>query len=383
MKAAFIFDTVIAQKDKNYYGMTLNYDFFRERYLTIYNSLIVSTRVKPASDLKGIEGYKQLNGKNVEFIPINSYKNIPDAIKNYKKIYRELENVIDLVDVAIIRMPSILGMFASEICYRKKKKYIIELVACAWDGYMNHRNYFGKLIAPIIYFKTKKCIKKAPNVLYVTKSFLQKRYPTNGRACACSDVILNPIDSKVLDERIEKISKINTKKISMCTVANVGMKYKGHIYAFKAIRELKKYNFDIKYYLIGNGDNSYLLKKAKRLNILSDVEFVGSLSHQDVFKKLQHMDLYIQPSLQEGLPRALVEAMSLGLPAIGSNAGGIPELLDSNMIFEKKNTKELVKIIKSLDVEVLKNEAISNYNKSKLFTQKNLEKIRVPFYKDV
>lgn len=383
MTAAFIFDTVIIKKESNYYGMTLNYEFFKNRYLTLYDSITVSTRVKNSDKVKGTEGYKKLNGENVKFIPINSYKSIPDALKNKRKICMELKSVIDSVDIVIIRMPSILGAIATDICRKNNKKYVIEMVACAWDGYMNHRNIFGKVIAPFIYIKTKKCVKKAPNVIYVTERFLQKRYPTDGRNCACSDVILNPIDDRILKERIEKIEKSYIKKMKMCTVANVGMKYKGHIYAFKAIKKLKECGYDIKYYLIGNGDTSYLKSIARKLNILDNVIFTGSLAHDDVFKKLQEMDIYVQPSLQEGLPRALVEAMSLGLPAIGSDAGGIPELLNKNMIFKKRNTNELIEIIKSLNNENMKNESISNYNRAKYFSKDYLEGIRKPFYRNI
>ena len=44
MKAAFIFDTILAiDENNNYFGMTLNYDFFKERYLTMFDSIIVIT----------------------------------------------------------------------------------------------------------------------------------------------------------------------------------------------------------------------------------------------------------------------------------------------------------------------------------------------------
>ena len=383
MKAAFIFDTIVVEKENNYYGMTLNYSFFKKRYLTMYDSMVVTTRVKKSRDVKGIEGYKKLEGENVEFTPINKYKNIPDAIINKREIIDELEKVINSVDVVIIRMPSILGLLASNICRKNKKKYLIEMVACAWDGYTNHRNIFGKVVAPFIYAETKKSVRQASNVIYVTEKFLQKRYPTNGKKCACSDVNLNMLDDKIINMRVEKIQNLDIKKIKICTVANVEMKYKGHIFVFKAIKDLKNRGYDIKYYLIGNGNTIYLMNIAKRLDILDNIIFVGSLSHDEVFKKLEEMDLYIQPSLQEGLPRALIEAMSLGLPAIGSNAGGIPELLNKNMIFRKKHTKELVQIVKSLNNEIMKNEAIDNFNKAKYFSKENLEKVRMSFYKAV
>ena len=57
------------------------------------------------------------------------------------------------------------------------------------------------------------------------------------------------------------------------------------------------------------------------------------------------MDLYIQPSFHEGLPRALIEAMSRGLPALASNAGGSEELLAPAYIHQKGDAQLLSKQI--------------------------------------
>ena len=66
------------------------------------------------------------------------------------------------------------------------------------------------------------------------------------------------------------------------------------------------------------------------------------------------LDLYIQPSNTEGLPRALIEAMSRGCPCVGSDAGGIPELLASPCIFKKKNIGDLIKTIQYVIENMMK-----------------------------
>ena len=55
------------------------------------------------------------------------------------------------------------------------------------------------------------------------------------------------------------------------------------------------------------------------------------------------LDLYVQPSLHEGLPRALIEAMSRGLPALASSCGGIPELLPPECLHRPGDDKALAK----------------------------------------
>lgn len=70
--------------------------------------------------------------------------------------------------------------------------------------------------------------------------------------------------------------------------------------------------------LVGEGsDHSSLVDKARELGIQNDVIFVGSVTN--VADYLQAMDVFVFPSLYEGLGMALVEAQAMGLPAISSD----------------------------------------------------------------
>jgi len=383
MKAAFFFDTFLLKDKNDFWGMTLTYEFLKERYLKYYDSLIISTRVKDLKNEKGNrDGYKKTNGTNIEVIPILNYKSIPDGILKKKKIKREIEAVLNKVDVAIIRMPSMIGNIACEICEKNNKKYKIEMVACAWDGYVNHHNKTGKIVAPYMYLEAKKHIKKAKEVLYVTNDFLQKRYPTKGQKTACSDVVLKEFDEGVLKKRMLKISNIsNSGEIKLCTVANVGLKYKGQEFVIKAMSIMN--NKNIKYYLIGNGDNSYLTNIIKKYNLDDRVIFLGSIPHEKIFSILEEMDIYIQPSLQEGMPRALLEAMSLGMPCYGSTAGGIPELLGKDYLFEKKDYKQIAFYLDNINSSSLKENALKSIEVSKQYNIKLLNKKREEFYSTI
>ncbi|MDE6142352.1 MAG: glycosyltransferase family 4 protein, partial [Bacilli bacterium] len=354
MKVAFFFDTVLLEDNSKFYGMTLTYDFFRKRYLKYFDEIVVSTRAKSIDKEKGnIDGYRMTNGESVEVKPIRYYNDIPDALKNRNKIMKEVKAIVDSSDKIIVRMPSVIGMFACDVARKCNKPYLVEMVACPWDGYINHARFGGKILAPIMSLLTKKYLKLAPNVLYVTSNFLQGRYPSNGKQISCSDVELNDFDDNILNERIKRIDKFDNNVIKLGTVASVQLKYKGQEYVFHAISELKKRGKKIDYYLAGGGDNSRLKKFVEDLNIEEEVHFLGSLPHEEVFDLVDKIDIYIQPSLQEGLPRALVEAMSRACPAVGSNAGGIPELLEEKVIFKKKNVKQIVNILENIDKETL------------------------------
>ncbi len=74
---------------------------------------------------------------------------------------------------------------------------------------------------------------------------------------------------------------------------------------------------------------------------------------------------YIQPSKQEGLPRALIEAMNKACPALGARTAGIPELLSEECIFKPGSVSQIVEIIKLIDQQWLIREAGMNFEASK------------------
>lgn len=107
----------------------------------------------------------------------------------------------------------------------------------------------------------------------------------------------------------------------------------------------------------------------------------GSIEHDEIFKFLNDMDIYIQPSLQEGLPRAVLEALSMGLPVIGSKTGGIPEIVRKKDIFKKRNVKQIVNILENIDKNELKEMSKYSFEKIKEFDVEKLDNVRKEFYK--
>ena len=141
---------------------------------------------------------------------------------------------------------------------------------------------------------------------------------------------------------------------------------------------------NIEYQIAGHGNADYLLNVAKKYGVTEQVRFLGSIPHAQIPAWFKSLDVYIQPSKLEGLPRALVEAMSCALPCIGSNVGGIPELLDPTVMFKKGNVTELVAVIqKMFDLDFRKQQAKKNYEKSLEYDAVKLENKRIEFMRSV
>ena len=92
------------------------------------------------------------------------------------------------------------------------------------------------------------------------------------------------------------------------------------------------------------------------------------MPHKKLMDWLENdVNIYIQPSLQEGLPRSVIEAMSFGIPCLGSSIAGIPELLESNCLFSTKGNvaKNIAQLLMNMSVEDLCEQGIRNFSKSK------------------
>lgn len=118
-------------------------------------------------------------------------------------------------------------------------------------------------------------------------------------------------------------------------------KNKNHQIVIKALGRL--HNSNIHYVIAGIGDEKRkleILAKEKSVNL----HLLGY--RKDVAELYKCADLYVHPSLREGLPVALMEAMAAGLPCIASDTRGCRDLiLDRGLLFDPNNPKEVLKNI--------------------------------------
>ena len=103
---------------------------------------------------------------------------------------------------------------------------------------------------------------------------------------------------------------------------------------------------------VGDGNmKSALERKVDERSLGKCVKFFGSVPHEKVSEMYKLADLYIIPSLFEGTPIALLEAMYNGLPIIGANVNGINNLINhekNGLLFEKGDAEDLKEKIEVL-----------------------------------
>ena len=369
MNLLFVHDHIFRKVNKKIYSTGGLSNSVLKRYADLFGNVIVVARMR--HEKENNEKWSEIIDDRVTVFGTSAFSSeyLKAKIKNS--------------DAVIIRLPSILGIMAYREALKYKVKLMTEMVGCPWDSLWNH-SVKGKLVAPILTLYNKKIVQNSPYVLYVTQSFLQRRYPTNGKSIGCSDVDIPNMSEEVLEKRLNHIES-HSGRLKIGTLAAVNVRYKGQQYVIEAIGKLKKQGFDnFEYHIAGNGDQRYLRSVAKKYNVSDRVFFTGGIPHDKVFDWLDSIDIYVQPSRQEGLPRAMVEAMSRALPAFGANTGGIPELIDNEYIFSNtgKNIDEICKILKSYTTESMLAQAKTSFEKAQEYSPDILNKRREDFYRD-
>jgi glycosyltransferase involved in cell wall biosynthesis len=122
---------------------------------------------------------------------------------------------------------------------------------------------------------------------------------------------------------------------------------------------------------------------SKKLGVHTRCEFLGQVpGGLAVQELLDSADIFILPSRVEGLPRAMIEAMARGLPCIGTNVGGIPELLDAEDLVQAGDASALARKIEEIvaDPERQKLMSARNLAEARNYVDDVLREKRIAFY---
>lgn len=149
-------------------------------------------------------------------------------------------------------------------------------------------------------------------------------------------VIPNGVDTKKFYCKTSYKNNYNQLRVvTVCRLSSM-KRVSDIIHAVKALR-------DVQLDIIGSGDMRNELKKlVQELDLESQVHFHGHINHEKLPKYLNDYDIFILPSLNEGMSNAILEAMASGLPIITTNVGGSKELIrDNGFIVGTKNPKDI------------------------------------------
>jgi len=322
----------------------------------------------------------KIDDERISFVFVNKVNNINAILRgdvSQNKII--VRNIVEKSDFCFAHLPSSHGRQVVEAAKEMGIPCMNVIVGCPWDSYWNY-GWRGMLIAPFAYLSLRRIQKNALYSIYVTKDFLQKRYPTTGKSIGCSNVSIQTGIGDVLEKRYERINNHETSgNLKIGTAAAIDVPFKGQEYVIMALAKLKKRGIIYEYHLIGKGNKNRLEHIAKQQDVINQVFFHGAIPHHEVLDFFDNIDIYIQPSKQEGLPRALIEAMSRGCLCFGSKIAGIPELLDDDYLFPKGDAHKIAMQLESISSDSLREQAKRNFDIAKSYDYQILDQRRAQF----
>lgn len=375
MKAIIATDVAIYLCNSRYYYAS-QVSAIIERYYKQFGILTLCGRVREAESITS------------SFVDVTDMIDKVVAIPSLEKAmigaYNSLvQKAVAESDLVICRCPGVVSSCAADAARKLGKKVFAESMGCAWDAYWNH-GIVGKIAAPYMFYKMRKTVYNADYALYVTNEFLQKRYPCKNESVGVSNVLIKSVDDEVLMRRLEKIAQADYSTVTIMTTAAIDVRYKGQEFVIKAIPELNKAGIRVRYLLVGGGYDTYLRGVAQNCGVEDQVEFIGRRPLNEVFELLDTVDIYIQPSLQEGLPRSVIEAMSRGCPAIGARTAGIPELISAECVVKRKSASEIAQVIQKIaNPQMMRELAIQNFTNAKGYLDSVLNEKRTGYFKKI
>lgn len=225
----------------------------------------------------------------------------------------------------------------------RKKPLVTTLHGWTWSGKLNRMMFYESLDAISLRF--------VDHVVLVN-SLMDAHPRLKGIAAEQRSVIDNGIDLMAADDRIAEppppgIAEFVRHRYTVVAVGRFSPE-KGFSLLLEAIALLVNQGLDLQLLLLGEGrQRDTLAALAQELNIAWRVRMPGHVAN--VSACLAACQLFVMPSLTEGLPMALLEAMHAGIPIVASQVGGIPCALqdgECGMLIQAGDLEDLKEAIR-------------------------------------
>lgn len=345
--------------------------YFFEGFLKVFDEVNVIARLR---DGETNENLPLANGDRVLFYPLPDFHGPVECFLKLPTLLRKLWNVSGEEGAFVLRIPSGIGVLLWIMLKIRNKPYAVKLVGFpeslfTWKA--SGSVIIHLFFMPLLVILTKMQCAQAIAVAYVTTA-LQKRYPPKRAkiVTSYSDITISIkhfSPTEKLDLERWKKAKGQFKIVFVGTLARP---IKGLDILFKTLVLLLKVLPQIQLWVIGDGKLRMFYKSmAKKLGILDKVTFWGKLNQEEVLKKLQEAHLFVSSSYTEGVPRAMIEAMVMGLPCIGTKVGGVPELLSEETLVPPGDIRALYERLRYLLSHSFKMEKLGVENRYKAISE--------------
>ncbi|WP_433802901.1 glycosyltransferase family 4 protein [Actinomycetospora sp. CA-084318] len=299
-------------------------------------------------------------GTPTTVLPLPNYVGMRGLVLAVPRVLPAVVRAVRQADRIVVHLPGPIGGLAATVCRLIGRRYAAEVVgdpAAVLENLMG--GVHGRLLARMQAAHTRWTVRGASHAAFVTQHALQRLYPPrpDARAVGVSDVRLPA------DRFIPEVQARPDQPIRIITVGHQDQPYKGHDVLLRAVPELRRRGHEVLVTIVGGGrlhDDLCVLRDELGLD---HVDMPGTVNDQDELTRLlDESAIFALPSLVEGLPRVLLEAMARGLPVVASEVGGTPELIDDAWLVPPGDASALADALSRLIVSPELRRAASRRN---------------------
>jgi len=364
-------------------GTVYDYPYW-QNYLAVFEEVQVVARVKEMETVNG--SHRRADGPKVSFAAIPYYMGPWQYSHRLFSLKQAVKNIYQRDSAVILVNGTVATLLENEL-RKNGHPFGMEVIGDPYDTFApgSIKNPLRPFFRWRSYRNLIRQCATACAVAYVTETAFQKRYPPSPEAFSTyfSNIVLKKED--FIERPKNKWGKKGT--VNTITVGTMDLLYKAQDILLEAVAQCIAKGISIRLLLVGDGRYRPKLEfMAQKMGIYPHTIFLGRLPGGEAVRKyLDQADIFILPSRQEGLPRAMVEAMARGLPCIGSTVGGIPELLSPEDLVPPNDVEALAQKIMEVvgDPERLARMSRRNWEKAKEYRNEVLQVRRVAFYKYV
>ncbi len=358
---------------------------FWQRYLEIFDKVRVLGRVREVGEVDPT--WTRADGPDVSFAAVPHFVGPVQYVLQRRRIARTVRAALGPQDATILRIPGTLAAHLEGVLRRQGRPIAVEVVADPYEVFAPEsachplRPFFRWWFPRAV---RRQCA-RACAVAYVTAETLQRRYPASADAYVTSYSSVDLTDEAFIAEPRPRRSSVEPLRVLL--VGSLEQMYKGTDVLIEAVAAGVRLGLDFRLTIVGDGKHRGELEAAAQASGIAErTRFTGNLPPGDpVRAELDRADLFVMPSRTEGLPRALIEAMARGLPCVGSNVGGIPELLSPDELVPPGDAEALTAKMAEMMSDAVRMARLSarNLARAREFDSSILRPRRRAFYEAV
>ncbi|MER7007980.1 glycosyltransferase [Dactylosporangium sp. NPDC000555] len=357
---------------------------FWQRYRAVFDEVRVVARV---ADRPGRPpGAQRVDGDGVEVFALPHYVGPARYLLRLPRLRAAVRAAAEPADAVLLRVPSAIGTLLHRVLRRRGTPFGLEVVGDPYDVFAPEasRHPLRPLLRRWFTRRLRAQCRAASAVSYVTERALQASYPAAPGAVTVAYSSIQ-LEESAFAERPRRAAGAARVAIRLVSVASLEQPYKGVDVLIEAMPLLVDAGLEPSLVHVGDGRCRAGLERLVRERRLGDrVCFAGAVPPGAAVRLfLDDADLFVLPSRTEGLPRALIEAMARGLPAVATGVGGVPELLSTARLVPPGDPIALARAIIALAADPAAMAAASarNLARARDYSAETLARRRADFYR--